>query len=261
MGPVNHDYEDNHMGDMEFDLVAMCEPAFNFDNALKTSRGALANTRMNRSGVSPIRESIDALSESSPPVTPRAQPSITASPRMPSTPREKPGPPLLQALCSNSLPKAQKALDEDPEAAASFFWDNKMEPPLCCAVRLGCDVAIVALLLKYGADVNATDVHCRTPLDILRSVMRRHVRQAAESAPFVDFVKISPLQQVRKEIESLLLAAGAKEERCPVDGDTVDAAPFVFTWDAPGKNFDLKSVVDELSSLFSSMPVPQQYSC
>lgn len=249
MGPVNHDF-----GDItEFELAGMHEPARIFDTTLSTSLCALTNTRINRSGVSPIPESFDSSPGSSPPVTPRVQPSIDVSFRMPSTPRRKPGPALLRALRLNSLPKVREALDKDPEAAALVFWDNKMEPPLCCAVRLGCDVAIVELLLKCGADVNASDVNCQTPLDILRSAMRSRVRQAAGNAPFFDFLHISHFEQMRKDIERLLLAAGAKEERSSsVEGN---AAPFVFTWDAAPKNFDVQSVADEMSSLLLSIPV------
>jgi hypothetical protein len=61
----------------------------------------------------------------------------------------------------------RSALVQDPEAAALVFFDHEWEPPLCAAVRLGCDAGIISLLIKHGADVYAADMRGRTPLTIL----------------------------------------------------------------------------------------------
>lgn len=74
---------------------------------------------------------------------------------------------LHEALQLHSVEKVQAALAVDTGAAAEPFWDHDVEPPLCCAVRLGCDVAIVRLLLESGATVDAADARGRTPLGIL----------------------------------------------------------------------------------------------
>ena len=52
----------------------------------------------------------------------------------------------------------------NPEAAIEPFVDFEFEPPLVCAVRLQCKVAIVRLLLKHGADPAVTDIYGRTPM-------------------------------------------------------------------------------------------------
>jgi hypothetical protein len=62
-----------------------------------------------------------------------------------------------------------RVLVKKPEAASTVFFDHDWEPPLCCAVRINCGADIVELLIKHGADVNATDMHGRTPLTILSS--------------------------------------------------------------------------------------------
>ena len=59
-------------------------------------------------------------------------------------------PAMLQALRNDSVKDVQTALESDPGAASEPFWDHDVEPPLSCAVRLKCSVAIVRLLLEHG---------------------------------------------------------------------------------------------------------------
>lgn len=79
-------------------------------------------------------------------------------------------PPVLTALYHRSLKEARAALHDDPSAAKFPFSDHRWEPPLCAAVRLECDVDIVELLLRHGADVTATDSNGRTPLECLNAL-------------------------------------------------------------------------------------------
>lgn len=79
-----------------------------------------------------------------------------------------PEPDLLQALKKNSVEEVRAALEQNPEAAILPFWDHKCEPPLCCAVRLQCDAAIIELLRDYGANLEDKDVRGRTALDIMQ---------------------------------------------------------------------------------------------
>uniref|UniRef100_A0A7S0B723 Uncharacterized protein n=1 Tax=Pyrodinium bahamense TaxID=73915 RepID=A0A7S0B723_9DINO len=85
----------------------------------------------------------------------------------PGAPRKAPGSALLEALHLQSVEKVQAALKQDSQAATQPFWDHNVEPPLCCAVRLGCSVVIVRLLLQYGANPDAADAQGRTPLGLL----------------------------------------------------------------------------------------------
>lgn len=105
----------------------------------------------------------------SPPSTPRSSTSISPQSTPPGAPRAAPPPPLLAALRMGSLEQVRHAVEKDPQAAASVFLDHDWEPPLCAAVRLGCDAEIIELLITHGADVNAADIHGRTPLTILSS--------------------------------------------------------------------------------------------
>jgi len=75
-------------------------------------------------------------------------------------------PPMLKALRGNSVEQVQAALDETPEAASEPFWDQNCELPLCAAVRLRCEPAIVQLLIQYGADKEVVDARYSTPLEV-----------------------------------------------------------------------------------------------
>lgn len=82
-------------------------------------------------------------------------------------------PPLRKALLAQNLRELTRVLADDPSAAEYPFLDHNMEPPLVLAIRTGCDVEIVALLLKHGASFAALDVEGRTALAALSSKPRR----------------------------------------------------------------------------------------
>jgi len=107
-----------------------------------------------------------------------ADPETPRTPRTKKAPRSTTPPPLvpkwkltrpqlLQALQKNSVKDVHSVLEHAPEAAGELFWDHDVEPPLCCAVRLGCEPAIVKLLLENGASPETKDMHGRTPAQIL----------------------------------------------------------------------------------------------
>lgn len=110
----------------------------------------------------------DAGTYETPPATPRKA-EITRSESPPGAPRENPLPPLLGALCMDSLEKVSEILQADPEAAAMPFWEHDVSPPLCSAVRHGCNASIVRLLLEKRADPDMPNSRGQTPLSILAS--------------------------------------------------------------------------------------------
>jgi len=77
---------------------------------------------------------------------------------------------LLDAFLRDDARQVRLLLDGDREAANEPFVDNGWEPPLCAAIRLHLSEEIVELLLSYGASVHATDVHNKTPLEVLSSL-------------------------------------------------------------------------------------------
>eukprot|EP00927_Polykrikos_kofoidii_P009407 TRINITY_DN13924_c0_g1_i2.p1 TRINITY_DN13924_c0_g1~~TRINITY_DN13924_c0_g1_i2.p1 ORF type:complete len:395 (-),score=65.90 TRINITY_DN13924_c0_g1_i2:414-1598(-) len=165
------------------------------------------------------------------PTTPRTDPSQPAQPAMttppttprntslfshvgclslPSEPRRKPAPPLLQALQVNSIEMVRDAIADNADAAALPFWDHNVEPPLCCAARLSCDAPIVSLLMDAGADVNATNADGNTALDIVRRPARCRGDDVAPSDTIFACTSAIPPKQNKDEVERLLLAAGAR---------------------------------------------------
>lgn len=109
--------------------------------------------------------------ENAGPETPRT-PRTTKTQRFttppPLVPKWKlPRPQLLQALQKNSVKDVRAVLQQSPEAASEPFWDHDVEPPLCCALRLRCEPAIVELLLHSGASPETKDMRGRTPVQIL----------------------------------------------------------------------------------------------
>lgn len=75
----------------------------------------------------------------------------------------------MRALLSGGVVQVQEELERDLQAAAMPFLEHEVEPPLHFALRTGCDVEKVRLLLRHKADVNARDVLGRTPLTLLCS--------------------------------------------------------------------------------------------
>lgn len=114
---------------------------------------------------------------------------------------------LSKADHDTRLKEAEAVLSEDPEAALFPFWEHGCEPPLCFAIRVGCDARVVELMLKNGADVNAPDFHGQTPLSIVRSQLNRW--NAIKVLPFFDDFGSSNDRSEQMELtEAALLSAG-----------------------------------------------------
>lgn len=135
------------------------------------------------------------------PVSPRTPPSCTRETRCSFTPPplkrkpKLPRPRLLQALEMKSLEQVRAALEANPGDASDPFWDHDSEPPLCCAVRLGCSAGIVKLLLEHGADPDVTDMRNRTPLQLLPQMSPPQINNAAwtpTSWPHANFLPALP---------------------------------------------------------------------
>lgn len=152
--------------------------------------------------------------------------------RPPDHQRSAPMPPLMLALTRNDSSAVRTALDEDPQAAADLFWDHDLEPPLCFAVRCGCDVEIIEALLQNKADPEVVDAKGRTPLSILASLDR-----VLPMSSFKVFMKLSwddaslrtiPNSEVNDDsversitVAQALVAAGAR----PWTADAVGNVP------------------------------------
>jgi hypothetical protein len=155
----------------------------------------------------------------------------------PHPPPVKDVPPLLKALRLDSIEHVRKALDDEVDAATFPFWGNDVEPPLCSAVRLGCCLPIVELLLTFRAAVDDVNAHGLTPLMMVQSQLHRHQEVVGKSRESFGFTTQSPIQQNRKDIEQLLLAAGAQgsadcSERKPSVGFGAQTVVPQFSYDA-----------------------------
>lgn len=129
------------------------------------------------------------VEQATPPPTPRKEHAADKTcPLAPGNVQQVPM--LLKALSKNRLNLVKNALESDPQSASFPFWDHDAEPPLCAAVRLGCGVDIVELLLDSGADVASKNFAGQNPLDLLYSEPWRTVVSS-------------------NEIEYLLLSRGA----------------------------------------------------
>jgi len=142
------------------------EAAGGLADAFKSAISATSNK--------PVALAVSSMGEAAactfetPPATPRkAQAARSQSP--PGAPRDNPLPPLLGALCMDSLERVNEILQADPGAAATPFWEHDVSPPLCSAVRHGCDASIVQLLMDKRADPDMTNSRGQTPLSILAS--------------------------------------------------------------------------------------------
>jgi hypothetical protein len=143
--------------------------------------------------IAPLSElEAPAGGQSTPPSTPRKERTVAVAKTCPLAPGGEEVPMLLMALRKNRLNLVKNALESDPGSASVPFWDQAAEPPLCAAIRFGCRVDIVDLLLNSGADVTSKNVAGQNPLDLLNS------------GTFLD----SPENQ--SEVRDSLLRAGAE---------------------------------------------------
>ncbi|CAK0795444.1 unnamed protein product, partial [Prorocentrum cordatum] len=143
----------------------------------------------------------------SPPSTPRSTPRVLDGP--PPLRKARPGP-LLRGLLHNSADEVAEVLGRDAQAATDMYLDGGSEPPLCAAVRLGCDERVFEVLLGHGLDVNATDARGRSPLALLGAEsapqLPRPCRPAGAGAA------AQRLEGRRVRIAAALLRAGAEAE-------------------------------------------------
>lgn len=170
-----------------------------------------------------------------PPVAPRS-----FTPRAWVQSHRLPKPMLMKAFEKKSVADVQAILQQSPEAVKELFWDHDCEPPICCAVRLKCPAAIVQLLLQHGASREDTDVHGRTPAQILAESQQQPTEAALpwqiDSADSVNF--FSHMHAAPFDIE----------KKCPTTA-TFGSYPLVH--DAPDAN-DLEITHAELNTLLNA---------
>lgn len=144
------------------------EDAGDLADALESADVATHSNDLQKPVVVPVSPLGEACTDVTPPQTPRKA-RVQRSKSPPGAPRENPLPPLLGALCMDSLERVGKILEADPEAAAVPFWEHEVSPPLCSAVRHGCNASIVKLLVEKRADPEMSNSRGQTPLSILAS--------------------------------------------------------------------------------------------
>mmetsp|Transcript_50208 Transcript_50208/g.144401 ORF Transcript_50208/g.144401 Transcript_50208/m.144401 type:complete len:296 (-) Transcript_50208:108-995(-) len=81
--------------------------------------------------------------------------------------------PLQLALESRSVQGVKNVIAADPAAASAPFMEECYEPPLCFAVRIGSDAAVIELLLQGGADVNEGNICGDSALGLLLNDARK----------------------------------------------------------------------------------------
>lgn len=115
-------------------------------------------------------------------------------------------PSLFHALRCKSLEKVRSVLEFEPDAAFFPPLEHRREPSLCCAVRHGCSVEIMQLLLQHGAQAKEEDAQGKTPLMLLSSM------PLGDFPTFFDFSKEadSTRRQWSIAVASLLIGAGAE---------------------------------------------------
>eukprot|EP00927_Polykrikos_kofoidii_P052050 TRINITY_DN45815_c0_g1_i1.p1 TRINITY_DN45815_c0_g1~~TRINITY_DN45815_c0_g1_i1.p1 ORF type:complete len:212 (-),score=37.18 TRINITY_DN45815_c0_g1_i1:49-684(-) len=162
------------------------------------------------------------------PMTPRQSPHRTERSVSPVAQREKPiRPALLEAMLRDSAADVALSLAQDTEAVNMLFLEHQVEPPLCCAIRLGCNIEILRLLLQHGADVHCPNMVGKTPIDLLseqrnrgndspaKAMLTMPPPQCKELLPFLQIASANEVarqgeEQARIEsIASLLIAAGS----------------------------------------------------
>jgi len=147
------------------------EAAGGLADAFVSAKSATSNGEVHKPvalAVSSMGET-PACTDETPPATPRRKSQAARSQSPPGAPRQKPLPPLLGALCMDSLERVSEILQADPEAAAMPFWEHDVSPPLCSAVHHGCNASIVRLLMEKRADPDMPNIRGQTPLSILAS--------------------------------------------------------------------------------------------
>eukprot|EP00440_Ansanella_granifera_P012575 gb/GFBE01013666.1/.p1 GENE.gb/GFBE01013666.1/~~gb/GFBE01013666.1/.p1 ORF type:complete len:387 (+),score=71.87 gb/GFBE01013666.1/:1-1161(+) len=164
--------------------------------------------------------------------TPTTPPPAARSLVPPGAPaRKRDMPPLMRALYTTgpgSITAVQAALNDDPQAALLPFWEHDLEPPLCLAVRVGCDAEVITMLIQAGADVTAQDRKGRSPMNILGSRMQRFDFAMPDMAVFGG-MDLEAEKTRDRSIEQALLEAGAAPlpprsfgHPMPVGGDLFD---------------------------------------
>jgi len=111
---------------------------------------------------------------------------------------------LLRALQARCLDMVRRALEEDPEAATTPFFDNWFDPPVCSAVRSGCSAAIIRLLVQHRSDAEAVDCRGRNPMTLLASM--RFTRNPVVGARKTDAHVMAPSAVEAKEGYAVALA-------------------------------------------------------
>lgn len=152
-----------------------------------------------------------------PVTTPRQSRTLDFDP--PGAPRVAPMSPLLAALVRNDFEGVHEALERDPYAARTPFFDHGWEPPLCAAVRAGCDQAIVQLLVEQSADANARDVYGRSAVDLAFAV--EHLEQGGHSA----WSEVRECMGLLRETEAPAPARNIQTQRHPIVEDVIPASP------------------------------------
>lgn len=172
----------------------------------------------------------DSASVQTPPRTPRAEPAqdmFTPPQHVPRTKKSQPA--LLQALMKNSEELVREALHNRPDLANDPFWDHRCDSPLCFAVGLKCDVAIIQLLVEHGAKPNHQDPRGNTPTKILERLRPSQLEPTLP--PFVVMPGEPTLPPALDEAISPLLALvfqdAQQEPRAAIDEQERPRSPFV----------------------------------
>jgi len=80
---------------------------------------------------------------------------------------------LVKALAKGSIDQVTALLKANRDDAWMPLLDHNADPPICAAVHMRCDVAIINLLLEYGADVAILNARRMTALAVLASLPKR----------------------------------------------------------------------------------------